>query len=80
MKFGGPSVARQQLQHLLDMSEREHITILVIPFDAGGYPGSGQSVCMRRVPCSSWTRFSSTSRMVPCCWMLKPNSKSTGSS
>jgi hypothetical protein len=50
MKFGGPSVARQQLQHLLDMSEREHNTILVIPFDAGGYPGSGQSVCYAEGP------------------------------
>ncbi|MFF3878255.1 Scr1 family TA system antitoxin-like transcriptional regulator [Streptomyces sp. NPDC001978] len=25
------------------MSERDHITILVIPFDAGTLPGSGQS-------------------------------------
>lgn len=44
MKFGGPAMARRQLEHLLAMSEREHITILVIPFDTGAYPGSGQSV------------------------------------
>ncbi|WP_274560179.1 helix-turn-helix domain-containing protein [Streptomyces spiramyceticus] len=44
MRFGGPSVARRQLEHLLGMSEREHITITVIPFDAGGFPGAGQSI------------------------------------
>ncbi|MET9510873.1 Scr1 family TA system antitoxin-like transcriptional regulator [Streptomyces flavidovirens] len=45
MKFGGPKVTRHQLRHLLDMSEHNHITIQVIPFDAGTYPGSGQSIC-----------------------------------
>ncbi|MEU3753343.1 helix-turn-helix transcriptional regulator [Streptomyces olivoreticuli] len=45
MKFGGSEVTRRQLEHMLDMSERDHITILVIPFDAGAYPGSGQSIC-----------------------------------
>lgn len=44
MQFGGPVTARAQLQHLLDMSEREHITIRVLPFTAGGFPGSGQSI------------------------------------
>lgn len=45
MTFGGPATARRQLEHLLDMSEREHIAVRVIPFDAGAFPGSGQSVC-----------------------------------
>ncbi|MFD9864015.1 helix-turn-helix domain-containing protein [Streptomyces alboflavus] len=44
MKVGGPTVARQQLQHLLDMSDRNHITLRVITFDAGAFPGSGQSI------------------------------------
>ncbi|MDG4858455.1 helix-turn-helix transcriptional regulator [Streptomyces sp. T-3] len=44
MQFGGTSVTREQLQHILDMSEREHITVLAIPFAAGAYPGSGQSI------------------------------------
>ncbi|MPY55048.1 helix-turn-helix domain-containing protein [Streptomyces acidicola] len=44
MKVGGATVARQQLQHLLDMSERDHITLRAITFDAGAYPGSGQSI------------------------------------
>ncbi|MGW0827491.1 helix-turn-helix domain-containing protein [Streptomyces sp. NPDC002845] len=44
MRFGGPTTTRAQLQHLLDMSERDHITLRVIPFAAEALPGSGQSV------------------------------------
>jgi transcriptional regulator with XRE-family HTH domain len=44
MQFGGRNVARRQLEHLLVMSEREHITLRVIPFEAGAFPGAGQTV------------------------------------
>ncbi|MFE9650023.1 helix-turn-helix domain-containing protein [Streptomyces sp. NPDC006365] len=44
MEFGGPAVARRQLEHLLQMSERDSVTVRVIPFKAGGFPGAGQSV------------------------------------
>ncbi|GAA2353404.1 helix-turn-helix transcriptional regulator [Streptomyces cuspidosporus] len=44
MRFGGPEIARGQLQHVLDMSEQPHIKVLVIPFEAGSFPGSGQSI------------------------------------
>ncbi|MET7480944.1 helix-turn-helix transcriptional regulator [Streptomyces sp. NPDC005648] len=44
MQFGGPTIARAQLRHLLEMSERDHITLKVLPFAAGGFPGSGQSI------------------------------------
>lgn len=44
MRVGGRTVARAQLQHLLDMSEHKHITIRVLPFDVGAFPGSGQSI------------------------------------
>ncbi|MGI5376486.1 helix-turn-helix domain-containing protein [Streptomyces sp. CA-251387] len=44
MRFGGRDVARQQLKHLLKMSEHPNISIRVIPFDAGGYPGAGQPI------------------------------------
>lgn len=43
MQFGGRSVARDQIHHLLELSDLHQVTILVIPFDAGSYPGSGQS-------------------------------------
>lgn len=48
MQFGGTGVAKGQLQHLLDMSERDHITVKVLPFAAGSFPGSGQSLFYSR--------------------------------
>ncbi|MDH6450890.1 MULTISPECIES: helix-turn-helix transcriptional regulator [unclassified Streptomyces] len=44
MRVGGRDVARAQLRHLIDMSEQQHITIRVLPFDVGAFPGSGQSI------------------------------------
>ncbi|MEU1159823.1 helix-turn-helix transcriptional regulator [Streptomyces sp. NPDC005921] len=44
MRVGGRNVARAQLRHLLDMSELEHVTIRVLPYDVGAFPGSGQSI------------------------------------
>ncbi|CQR63688.1 helix-turn-helix domain-containing protein [Streptomyces leeuwenhoekii] len=43
MNFGGSTVARGQLKHLLDMSELPHITVRVIPFGADHFPTTGQS-------------------------------------
>lgn len=43
MQFGGPKITRAQLEHILDQSERSRITVRVIPFAAGGFPGAGQS-------------------------------------
>jgi transcriptional regulator with XRE-family HTH domain len=44
MQFGGPHVARAQLEYLLETSERENVTILVLPFAHGAFPGAGQTV------------------------------------
>nr|WP_245936302.1 DUF5753 domain-containing protein [Streptomyces cahuitamycinicus] len=44
MRVGGRRVAREQLKHLIDMSERDHITLRVLPFGVGAFPGSGQSI------------------------------------
>jgi transcriptional regulator with XRE-family HTH domain len=44
MQFGGPKVARAQLEHLLDVSERPGIRLVVVPFSAGTVPGAGQTV------------------------------------
>ncbi|WP_327296672.1 MULTISPECIES: DUF5753 domain-containing protein [unclassified Streptomyces] len=43
MTYGGPNVARGQLNHLLKESDRDNITIRVIPFAAGGVPETGGS-------------------------------------
>ncbi|MFB7513749.1 helix-turn-helix domain-containing protein [Streptomyces sp. NPDC056144] len=44
MRFGGRAVARAQLEHLLAATERKHVTLRVIPFEAGAFPGAGQTV------------------------------------
>ncbi|KAK1182337.1 helix-turn-helix transcriptional regulator [Streptomyces sp. NBS 14/10] len=43
MQLGGRTAARAQLEHLLNTSDRENVTIVVIPFEAGGYPLMGDS-------------------------------------
>ncbi|MBV6695821.1 helix-turn-helix transcriptional regulator [Kitasatospora aureofaciens] len=44
MGFGGPKVARGQLEYLLTASERPHIDLRVIPFGTGSYPSSGAGI------------------------------------
>ncbi|MDJ0341190.1 helix-turn-helix transcriptional regulator [Streptomyces sp. H10-C2] len=44
MQFGGRSTTRAQLEHLLAATDRANITLLVIPFSAGGFPGADQSI------------------------------------
>jgi hypothetical protein len=44
MRFGGPITVRAQLLHLIEMSEQENVTVLVIPFEQGAFPGNGQPV------------------------------------
>ncbi|MEU2825789.1 helix-turn-helix transcriptional regulator [Streptomyces bacillaris] len=43
MQYGGRKVALNQLAHLLKESERDNVTVRVIPFAAGGFPNSGSS-------------------------------------
>ncbi len=44
MQFGGRETACAQLAHLLTLSERPNITIVVIPFDGTTFPVSGHGV------------------------------------
>ncbi|WP_405978932.1 helix-turn-helix domain-containing protein [Streptomyces sp. NBC_00158] len=44
MRFGGPKVARAQLDYLTHMSARDNVVLRVLPFEAGGFPGAGQTV------------------------------------
>lgn len=37
-RVGGPDVMREQIRHLLDMAERDHISIQVIPYATGAHP------------------------------------------
>ncbi|MCX4550703.1 MULTISPECIES: helix-turn-helix transcriptional regulator [unclassified Streptomyces] len=44
MGFGGPDIMRDQLSHLIAMSERDNVRILVVPFDRPHFPASGQPI------------------------------------
>ncbi|MFD7119660.1 helix-turn-helix domain-containing protein [Streptomyces sp. NPDC059922] len=43
MTYGGTKVAGRQLDHLLKESERDNVTVRVIPFSAGGFPHASSS-------------------------------------
>ncbi|WP_413815957.1 Scr1 family TA system antitoxin-like transcriptional regulator [Kitasatospora purpeofusca] len=44
MEFGGPEVARGQLEYLLTASEHPRIDVRVIPFRTGSFPSSGAAI------------------------------------
>lgn len=44
MGFGGSDITHAQLHHLIQMSELPNVTVRVIPFAYGPFPGTGQSV------------------------------------
>jgi transcriptional regulator with XRE-family HTH domain len=50
MQFGGRDVTRAQLKRLADVTEHDHVTLLVIPFSAGGFPSAGQSILYAEGP------------------------------
>ncbi|MEV1078982.1 helix-turn-helix transcriptional regulator [Streptomyces sp. NPDC050211] len=50
MQFGGRKVARAQLEYLLGASERPNVTLCVIPFTAGSFPGAGQTAVYMEGP------------------------------
>lgn len=43
MTFGGRQTSRTQLEHLLTQSDRQNVTIRVLPFAVGGFPNAGSS-------------------------------------
>lgn len=44
MRFGGRKVARAQLDRIRELSEQENITVLVLPYEANGFAGSGTPI------------------------------------
>lgn len=47
---GGETVMREQIQHLIQMAKRPHITIQVLPFSAGAHPGMKTGYILLRFP------------------------------
>lgn len=50
MLFGERAVVQRQLEYLLKHSERESVTLRVVPFAAGGFPSAGSSTMYARGP------------------------------
>ncbi|MGW6769011.1 Scr1 family TA system antitoxin-like transcriptional regulator [Streptomyces sp. NPDC055037] len=50
MQFGGTDMARAQLGYLLEVSELDNVTLLVLPFAHGAFPGAGQTVVYTEGP------------------------------
>lgn len=50
VELGGATVARGQLAHLLEASERDNVTLRVIPFSAGAFPNVGISTVFAAGP------------------------------
>lgn len=44
MHFGGRRTAREQLQYLCEMSERDNVEVRVLAVEAGAFPGAGHAV------------------------------------
>ncbi|MGW3952520.1 helix-turn-helix domain-containing protein [Streptomyces sp. NPDC004752] len=50
MQFGGRDVAQAQLEYLLEVSEWDNVTVLVLPFSHGAFPGAGHTVVYTEGP------------------------------
>ena len=50
MQFGGREAMQVQLDHLCAMSEREHITLRVVPYERGAFPGAGHALLYAEGP------------------------------
>ncbi|MFE7115413.1 Scr1 family TA system antitoxin-like transcriptional regulator [Streptomyces sp. NPDC057654] len=48
--FGGTAVLKAQLNHLLEQSEREQVTVRILPLEAGGFPGAVSSTLLAAGP------------------------------
>jgi len=46
--IGGQGAMKAQLRHLIDISQQPHVTIQVVPFQAGGHAGWGGSFSLLR--------------------------------
>lgn len=48
--YGTAEITREQLRHIVKMSQHSHITIQVLPFSAGLVPGAAQTVVLAEGP------------------------------
>jgi hypothetical protein len=48
--IGGSATMFHQLQHLIDVCDLPHVTVQVLPFDAGGHDAAGGPITLLRMP------------------------------
>ena len=51
-RYGGTDVTREQLAHLLDLAERERVTLQIVPADHPRHPGNSGSFRVLTMPAS----------------------------
>jgi transcriptional regulator with XRE-family HTH domain len=49
-QVGGTAVMTAQIRHLVDLAERDHVTLQVLPFSAGAHPGMKTGFTLLRFP------------------------------
>lgn len=49
-QVGGAALMTPQIRHLVDLSERDHVTIQILPFSAGAHPGMKTGYTLLRFP------------------------------
>ncbi|MFJ9623063.1 helix-turn-helix domain-containing protein [Streptomyces sp. NPDC101181] len=52
-EVGGPAVMRDQVGHLQEMSRLPHVTVRLLPFSSGGYPGLTTSFAIFSFPATA---------------------------
>ncbi|WP_328769946.1 helix-turn-helix domain-containing protein [Streptomyces sp. NBC_00286] len=63
MLFGGARVAKRQLAYLLEQSDRENVTVRILPFAAGGFPSAGSSTMYAYGPVAQLDTVQSDTRL-----------------
>nr|MDT0659677.1 helix-turn-helix transcriptional regulator [Micromonospora sp. DSM 115978] len=57
LRYGAPTLMKNQLSHLLDMAQRPNIIVRVLPFGAGVHAGQGGAYALATLPDGSATGY-----------------------
>ncbi|MEU6484580.1 helix-turn-helix transcriptional regulator [Streptomyces sp. NPDC046887] len=70
--YGDRNVMRDQLKHLIDVSERPNVTLQVMPFSFGGHAGESGAFTMLRFPESDLSDLVYLEQMTSSLYLDKP--------
>ncbi len=74
IRVGDQTAARAQLARVLELSEADHVTVRVIPFDLNGFGGAGSAMVYAVAPSRSWTPWYATAPTAPFSLTPRPSS------